>query len=166
MDGHLLKPFDRENLYRLVEQAAGSGAAAPAPTADTPPASAVESPRDAIVSRFGGDARLAAQLARMFLKDSPRLVGAVRRAAAGRNSQALARSAHALKGAVGHFGAQEARAAAARLEDLAKRGEKKGVKEGLAELIPAVDALRQVLAEFAGARKPAGSRRKTKARRK
>jgi HPt (histidine-containing phosphotransfer) domain-containing protein len=96
----------------------------------------------------------------MFLKDSPRLVKAVERAAARRDSDGLARAAHALKGAVGHFGAQAARAAAARLEDLGKRGERNGVKEGLADLVPAVDALRAELAELAGARKKAASKRK------
>jgi len=115
-----------------------------------------------VVARFGGDARLAAELARMFLKDSPRLLGAVRRAAKRKDTHELARTAHALKGAVGHFGAQTARAAAARLEDLGKRGERKGVKEGLGELKTAVDALRHVLAEIAGARKPRASTRKGK----
>jgi len=169
MDGHLLKPFDKEGLFRVVEEAAEGGASAVAPQAEAPPEPAAQTARDAIVARFGGDARLAAQLARMFLKDSPRLVNAVRRAAARRDSQGLARAAHALKGAVGHFGAQAARAAAARLEDLGKRGEKKGVKEGLAEIGPAVDALREVLAEFAGRsrgkprpRKAAASRRTPK----
>ncbi|HXZ19623.1 MAG TPA: response regulator [Candidatus Acidoferrales bacterium] len=166
MDGHLLKPFDREDLYRLVEDAEGGSAGAAAAPPEIPKALAPQAPaaREAIVARFGGDTRLAAQLARMFLKDSPRLVGAVRRAAARRDSQALAHTAHALKGAVAHFGAQQARAAAARLEDLGKRGEKKGVKEGLAELVPAVDALRVVLAEFAGGRKAGGSKRRTRGR--
>jgi signal transduction histidine kinase/AmiR/NasT family two-component response regulator len=159
MDGHLLKPFDRDGLYRSVEQAAESGAAAGTPKVEVPGEPAEHLERDAIVARFGGDARLAAQLARMFLKDSRRLVAAVRRAASRGDSQGLARAAHALKGAVGHFGAQAARAAAARLEDLGKRGEKKAVKERLAELGPTVDELREVLAEFARGRKARAGKR-------
>ena len=164
MDGHLLKPFDRDGLYRVVEEAAGSGAGATAARAPAPPEPAAQPLRESLVARFGGDARLAAELARMFLKDSTRLVNAVRRAVTRRDSPGLARAAHALKGAVGHFGALAARAAAARLEDLGKRGEKKGIKEGFAELVPAVEALREELAEFAGRRKPGASKRRGKGR--
>jgi signal transduction histidine kinase/DNA-binding NarL/FixJ family response regulator len=166
MDGHILKPFDRAGLYRAVEEAAVSAAASGAGTESAvsagQPEPAAALTRESVVARFGGDARLAAELARMFLKDSPRLLGAVRRAAKRGDMQELARTAHALKGAVGHFGAQTARAAAARLEDLGRRGERKGVREGLAELETAVRALREELAEIAGARKPRASKRKGK----
>ncbi|HKO04919.1 MAG TPA: response regulator, partial [Candidatus Acidoferrales bacterium] len=177
MDGQVVKPFDRETLYRTVERAAGSG---------TPPSAAVEAGTseegalpppaptgEAVVARFGGDARLAAQLARMFLKDSLRLLGAVRRAAARAPGPELARTAHALKGAVGHFGAQAARQAAARLEDLGKRGERKGVRDALAELSAAVEALRGELrllaggtrtGAAAGSRKAAGAKGRKKRR--
>jgi len=190
MDGHVVKPFDRETLYRAVESAAGS---APARTAERsaersagqspeveagasaegeppPPAALTE---DSIVARFGGDPRLAAQLARMFLKDSPRLLSAVRRAAARGAGPELARAAHALKGAVGHFGAQTARQAVARLEDMGKREESKGMREALAELSAAVEALRGELSRLAGGKRAgvrAGAKErkpaKAKARRK
>ena len=168
MDGHLLKPFGRTQLYRAVEsagapapQAAAEAAAQPAPE-PAAPAAANDLSRDAIVARFGGDARLAVQLARMFLKDAPRLLGAVRRAAVRADSEALARSAHALKGAVGHFGALHARAAAARLEDLGRRGEPKGVKLAVEELAGQVESLREALARFAGARRPGATKPKVR----
>jgi signal transduction histidine kinase/DNA-binding NarL/FixJ family response regulator len=168
MDGHIVKPFDRERLYRAVEEAAGvapaSSAAVESAVSAGQPEAAAPLTRESVVARFGGDARLAAELARMFLKDSPRLLGAVRRAAKRKDAHELARTAHALKGAVGHFGAQVARAAAARLEDLGKRGERKGLKEGLAELAAAVAGLRQelaVLAEKRGSRKKRAKRGKS-----
>ena len=170
MDGHIRKPFGRDELYRGVEAAAESGAAA---AADAPHEAMPEAPtaasdgvltRESIVARFGGDARLAKQLARMFLKDSPRLLGAVRRAAKRGHAQELAQAAHALKGAVAHFGAQQARAAAARLEDLGRRGEKPGVKEGLAELSDTVDALRGALKELTGQRVSRPARKRAKRR--
>lgn len=165
MDGHILKPFGRDALYRAVEAAAESGmtagrdAAAEAAGEAAPAAPAAELTKESMAARFGGDARLATQLARMFLKDSPRLLGTVRRAAKRGDSQELAQAAHALKGAVAHFGAQEARGAAARLEDLGRRGERKGVKEGLAELATAVEALRGDLAVMTGGRKSGAVRR-------
>ena len=163
MDGHLLKPFNKEDLYRIAEQSIDSApAAAAAPPQDAPTELPVALTRESIVARFAGDARLAGQLARMFLKDSRQLVGAVRRAAERGDSLELARTAHKLKGAVGHFGALQARAAAARLEDLGKREEKHGVREGLAELGPAVDALREVLAAFGPKRKAGASRKSAK----
>jgi len=177
MDGQVVKPFDRQTLYRAVEGAAGSGPArsaeaepAPSGEGEPPPAAPTQ---ESVVARFGGDARLAAQLARMFLKDSPRLLGAVRRAAARGAGPDLARTAHALKGAVGHFGAQTARQAAARLEELGKRGEQEGVREALVELNVAVEALRGELSRLAGGkragatgRKPAAAKGKKKRREK
>ena len=170
MDAHLLKPFGREQLYQAVEtmvpggSPAGTEAAAePARDAEAP-GPAGELTRESIVARFGGDARLAGQLARMFLKDAPRLLGAVRRAAQRDDSEELGRTAHALKGAVGHFGAQEARAAAARLEELGRRGERKGVKQGLAELAETVEALRGALTAMTGKRASAGRKRSRKGR--
>jgi HPt (histidine-containing phosphotransfer) domain-containing protein len=162
-------------LYRAVESAAESGPARSAEVeagasveGEPPPAALTE---ESIVARFGGDARLAAQLARMFLKDSPRLLGAVRRAAARGAGPELARAAHALKGAVGHFGAQTARQAAARLEEMGKREERKGMQEALAELSSAVEALRGELSRLAGGksagakrRKPAGAKTRRKRR--
>jgi len=176
MDGHVVKPFDRETLYRAVESAAGSG---PAPSAERSAAAEIEAGAvaesappppaltgESIVARFGGDARLAAQLARMFLKDSPRLLGAVRRAAAHGAGLELARTAHALKGAVGHFGAQAARQAAARLEEMGKHDERNGMRETLAELSVAVEALRQELSRLAGGKRagaPAGAKERKSA---
>lgn len=171
MDGYVHKPFARDELFRAVEEAAGSGSTkaqelevnsgedAPSPAAPAPPFTAAS-----IVARFGGDKRLARQLAGMFLKDSPQLVRAVEQAAKQNDMEALAHAAHALKSAVGHFGALDARAAAARLEDLGRRGEEKDVKHALAQLAPAVHALRNVLADLAGGRKSARRADRGKAR--
>ncbi|HUJ41501.1 MAG TPA: response regulator [Candidatus Acidoferrales bacterium] len=180
MDGHLRKPFGRDGLYRAVEDAASAAEpstaasheaastdVAPESTTGAPPAASADPlSKAAIVARFGGDARLAAQLARMFLKDAPRLLGSVRRAARRGDSDGLARSAHALKGAVGHFGALAARSAAARLEDLGRRGDRKGVKLGLEELDEALDALRKALLAMTARRSAAPAPARTPKRRK
>jgi signal transduction histidine kinase/DNA-binding response OmpR family regulator len=154
MDGHLVKPFSSQALEQAVANALSETAAAPAQAA----AALAESPcgttsREALAARFGGDARLAASLARMFLKDSSRLLGAVRRAASRRNAEALARSAHALKGAVGHFGAPGAREAAARVEQLGRSGELRGVAGALNALTREVAELCALLAPVAGGKR-------------
>ena len=168
IDGHLVKPFSGQVLNRALAEAVrqspaslnpadapASGEAVP-PAAEPPGALAGQTLRETLAARFGGDMRLAASLARMFLKDAPRLVAAVRRAAARRDAQALARTAHALKGAVGHFGAQAAREAAARLEQIGRSGELRAAPAALEELAREVSALRTDLAQLAGgkSRKP------------
>ena len=60
-----------------------------------------------------------------------------------------------MKGAVGHFGAQAAREAAVRLEQMARSEELKGVPERLAALETAMEALRQELEKLAAGRSAA-----------
>jgi signal transduction histidine kinase/HPt (histidine-containing phosphotransfer) domain-containing protein len=149
MDGRVLKPFDVEAFYREVEQPSA------APHATEPAfATGAEGFQAQLLARCSGDMALAAKIAKMFLKDSPRLLDAVQQAIANGDAGGLASAAHALKGAVGHFGAQEAREAARRLEDAARRGEMDGVDKGFETLAAAVDSLRAELEKLAEA-KPA-----------
>jgi signal transduction histidine kinase/DNA-binding NarL/FixJ family response regulator len=155
MDGHVLKPFDGDTLERAIA-AALSPTAAHATTAGTDAATekACASPArtvpEILVARCGGDLRLATSLARMFLQDSPRLVDAVFESVARGDAEGIARSAHALKGAVGNFGAQEAREAAAHLEQLGRHGDLGSVAEAFERLTREVTALREELTPLAG----------------
>jgi CheY-like chemotaxis protein len=152
MDGRVLKPFDVESFFHDVEAVAAVETPAPETRA---PAPEPEGFRERLLARCGGDAALAAKLARIFLKDSPRLLAAVRQAAAEGDAADLASAAHAVKGAVGHFGAQEAREAAVQLEQMARSEELKGVPERLAALETAMEALRQELEKLAAGRSAA-----------
>ena len=158
MDGRVLKPFDPEMLFREVEQS-GSGvhpAQAPAAT-ESAPAHSGASFQEQLLARCSGDTALATKIAKMFLKDSPRLLDAVHHAIAAADPLALASAAHALKSAVGHFGAQEAREAARRLEDMARRGEMEDVHKGYEALSAAVEALRAELEKMTGAKSARGA---------
>ena len=155
MDGRVLKPFEAETLCQQVEEGTG------APPQPPPPSLSVEQSgadaglsafREQLLARCSGDAALVARIARMFLKDSPRLLAAVQEAASASDPAELASAAHALKGAVAHFGAQQAREAARRVEDMARRGELDGLTAALASLQAAVQALRTELASLSEAK--------------
>jgi HPt (histidine-containing phosphotransfer) domain-containing protein len=100
------------------------------------------------LQRVGGDAGLLAELARVFLTSCPDQLAELQAALADRDAGRLRCVAHALKGAVGTFGAREAFEAAQRLEAVARTGdlaqaEAAGavLQEALAALQPAMAAL-------------------------
>lgn len=101
------------------------------------------------LARVGGDEELLREVARLFLEQWPEVLEEVRRAAAAKDSQALERAAHSLKGSVGNFGAKAAYEAAYRLEMMGRRGEMAHVTEALAELEAALERLQPALAELA-----------------
>jgi len=152
MDGRILKPFDVEALFDEIEGRGARPAESPAgrnePHRTEEASEGASAFREQLLARCSGDAGLAAKIARMFLKDSPRLLDAVRQAAANGDAADLAAAAHALKGAVGHFGAQEAREAARRVEDAARRGELAGLFGMLKTLESSVEALRHELEQL------------------
>jgi CheY-like chemotaxis protein len=151
MDGHVLKPFDPDTFFRDIEE----GAPEPPPLRPASPDAVGERFRERLLVRCGGDAALVARLARIFLKDSPQLLAKVQQAVVRLDAQELTSAAHALKGAVGHFGAQEAADAARRLEEMGRREQLAGVKEQLAALEAAIETLRQELEKLAAGRRPA-----------
>jgi CheY-like chemotaxis protein len=152
MDGRVLKPLDADTFLRDIEEDAPGG---PPHSQPPPPAAVGERFHEQLLARCSGDAALVARLARIFLKDSPRLLTRVQHAVAELDAQELTSAAHALKGAVGHFGAQEAGDAARRLEEMGRRGQLAGVTEALAALGAAIAPLRQELEKLAAGRGPA-----------
>ncbi|MBI3681394.1 MAG: Hpt domain-containing protein [Acidobacteria bacterium] len=79
--------------------------------------------RSIALSRVGGDAELLQEMAQLFLEEFPTQLEAVRAAVHARDSKALERSAHSLKGSVGNFGAAAAHQAALTLEMLGRKGD-------------------------------------------
>ena len=144
MDGYVLKPIEREELFAAIETfapaerkrpAADATAEAPRPATSDPsraatpaakPGMAMAGGNDAVVTavleRLGGDAQLAQELAAIFLHDLPGMLGRIEGALRDRNGEALRMEAHALKGAVANFGLDAVTAAALRLEKLGRDG--------------------------------------------
>lgn len=103
----------------------------------------------AALDRVGGDSQLLEEIAKLFLDNTPKLLEQIRQAVADRDALALSRSAHALKGSVGNFGADAAFQAAFRLEEMGRSGELAGADEAYAALAEVMQGVTQVLATLA-----------------
>jgi PAS domain S-box-containing protein len=137
MDAYLSKPLRLDEVLAVVD-----GLFTPAPVA--PPL--VDPPT--LLSAFGGNPAVLAEVIDMFLIDGPQLTTAIRQAADRGDSKGLATSAHALKGSAGLFAKQGAYDTARRLEQLGKSGDLTAAGEACAELERDMDALRATLAEL------------------
>jgi len=116
MDGYVSKPVRAETLDAAI--APFLAAAERAESEDAP--SAID--HAAALRAVGGDAALMADVMRLFLEDCPRRVAELRAAVAGGDPTHVHRAAHAVKGAVGTFGARPARDLAAHLERAGREG--------------------------------------------
>lgn len=94
----------------------------------------------------GGDRQLLRELAQLFLQEYPALIADLRSAVASRDPAAIAFSAHALKGCVGHFGARSTFESALRLEHKGRDRDLANIERDLgtfeAVLNPLVEELR------------------------
>jgi PAS domain S-box-containing protein len=134
MDGYVAKPIRSSELEKTLSEVLGdkvSGRAVGG-AADNGEGSVIDT--GALLEGVGGDKRLLEKLAKLFLADLPSLLTRIRTASKAGNGEELAKAAHALKGAIGNFGAARAVAAAAELERLGKAGELSSVEGAWAAL--------------------------------
>jgi two-component system sensor histidine kinase/response regulator len=122
MDGYLSKPVDPKALFAAIELGDGEVAAPVHSEARPPSGPGVTFDRAELDRRTGGDSALAAELIRLFLEDCPVRMHAIRDAVGNGNAEGLRSAAHALKGAASYFSATHVLDAAARLENLGKKG--------------------------------------------
>ncbi len=134
MDDYITKPFDSRNLCRLIEKAAGAAPSEP------PPPSATDLP-DEVLARVGGDRALLGEMIRLFAEDAPRTISRIRSAIDARDSAALRRAAHALRGAAANFEAADVVQAARRLEEIGQSGQFEGDAAALRALTIEMDRL-------------------------
>lgn len=83
--------------------------------------------KEVALSRVGGDLELLQEIAQLFIEDSSRMLSEIRTAVEMRDATKLDRSAHALKGCVSNFGAQQLYDAALTLERMGRGGDLAGV---------------------------------------
>ena len=102
-----------------------------------------------VLERLAGDQKLLKEISGLFLETCPQLMADTRAALISGDHNALARSAHALKGSLGNFAAKDAYEAAVKLEQAARQGDLKRVQETWAELAVEVDRLRSALGRVA-----------------
>jgi PAS domain S-box-containing protein len=125
-----------------LEAAATGGAGPPSPPgAPAPDADALVWDRVGMLARVMGDATLADEIVAAFLQDAPRQLGAIRTALVAQDLPALARQAHALKGATANFGGDRASRAARQLEQSAQAGDLAAAQTWVAELQARLDEL-------------------------
>jgi len=116
MDGYVSKPVRAETLDAAVAPFLAAAERAEPENAPT----AID--HAAALRALGGDAALLADVMRLFLEDCPRRVAELRAAVTGGDPAHVQRAAHAVKGAVGTFGARPARDLAAHLERVGLEG--------------------------------------------
>ncbi|MDR3630156.1 MAG: response regulator [Desulfocapsaceae bacterium] len=167
MDDFIAKPIKPEILMKRLRPwlgqqlpaAPGQDSAANPPQAPSPQEDAVRAPEPAPVQGLvwnpekalllvGGDAVLLQELAGVFLQRSAFLLGNIDRALAAEDAAALHEAAHAYKGALSHFAAEEARELAYTLEKKGREGDLDGAETLLARLNVSVGALVQELQTF------------------
>ncbi len=103
------------------------------------------------LERLDGDIELLSEVAQDFLDTCEEAYAAVTRAAEAKNAAELQHAAHSLKGAVRNFGAEEAQAAAYRLEMMGRLNEFDGSEAALVSLRLTLDDLVPEMARLARA---------------
>lgn len=128
MDAWISKPIDFGRLFAVVEQEANAEETEAVMNHLGAPQNAAPS-REALLRSAGGDPKLMGRLIRIFLADSPARMSAIRTALAKEQSAALARAAHAFKGALGNFGAGGILEEVKKLEELGRAGKLDGARK-------------------------------------
>ena len=90
--------------------------------------------RQEALERVGGDEELLKEIAELFVEDAPELIEKLRGAVAAGDAAGVETAAHSLKGSVANFGAEEAVAAALRLEQMGREGQLDGAPDAMENL--------------------------------
>ena len=97
------------------------------------------------IENLGGDRELFLQIAEIFLADYGEQLDALRSQMAAGDLPLVHRTAHAIKGSVGNFVADDAMAVAKSVEDAAKAGRAEGLAEMVDELCAKVESVAEGL---------------------
>lgn len=137
MDRFVTKPVNRDLLDRLVEDLSAA-----CDSTDFPPELAG---RAGFLAGLGDDRELARKLVEIFIGQSPRLLAEINDAIERGDTDALRRSAHALKGTISNFPSGPARGAAARMEMIGFDGDITAAREVYPMLEREVERLKNLL---------------------
>jgi two-component system sensor histidine kinase/response regulator len=151
MDGHVPKPVRARELFAAIREILG-----PSGELDSIPMAAARpdvdlSGFDAALEALDGDRDLLRELLQVFLAEAPRQLAQIRQAVDQRDAPILARSAHTLKGSLGHFQADDAAEQAHRLELAGKQGAFAGTADALNALSAELERLMPTMRAFVAA---------------
>ena len=104
--------------------------------------------KDEALKMFDNDKEFLKELVEIFINDAPEHMSGIEEAVDSRNSEALEKSAHKVKGAVANFGKSATTDTAFKLETMGKENNLDGVGEAYDTLVKDVENLMNVLKEF------------------
>jgi PAS domain S-box-containing protein len=136
MDEYISKPFDPQDLQRVIGLSKTSLLSTPPPTPPPPPTPApVEQPLKKLSPNPTiGDKELIAEIAEAYVEEAPQLLVQLRRAMEAGDAELLARAAHTLKGASRYFGVQSIDVDAQMIESNAKGNDRNLIEPAIARL--------------------------------
>jgi HPt (histidine-containing phosphotransfer) domain-containing protein len=145
MDAYVTKPIQAAELFAAVEALASpSSRSSGSKTKEKTLTGGLD--REALFAHFGGDMGLLHRLSEVFLEDCPRMLADIQKALWAGNAEAVARAAHAFKGAAANFGTGDVVAAAKRVEVAGREGDLGRAKAACTELEKALPAFIRALA--------------------
>jgi signal transduction histidine kinase/DNA-binding NarL/FixJ family response regulator len=145
-DACLGKPFRAQELGQTIARFTLGATKAPPKGGEPAAATAADS---SLLARVGGDPKLLRSVAKTFLKDYPAKRRKIQQAIARKSAPALASAAHALKGAVAIFGAEDAVESARDLQQMGRQGALTAATAALRQLDEALARLDTKLREYA-----------------
>lgn len=104
--------------------------------------------KDEALKMFEDDVEFLKELIEMFINDAPEHMSEIEEAVNCRNSKALEKAAHKLKGAAANFGKNATTDTAFKLETMGKENNLDGVEEVYGILVKDVESLVNALKEF------------------
>ena len=146
MDGYIGKPVKFSDIEETLAGLKGMNVN-PSPA----PVRAENWSRNEALERIGGDQELLADLCKIFLEESPKLMAKLRQAIADGDYDGLMRAAHSLKGESSYLGAVGTSQAARELEDMGRDQDLSLADRTLAELERKISSLHDELKHSAGA---------------
>jgi two-component system, sensor histidine kinase and response regulator len=130
MDDYISKPFEPEELQRVISLAPAKSMIVKSEIADKPLLD-----WEHLLTQTCNDEQLARKLGEVYLKESATLIGQMQTAVATNDAKRLQRSAHTLKTAASYFGAASIVESAKQLESLGANGELSDAATILASLV-------------------------------
>jgi CheY-like chemotaxis protein len=150
MDDYLSKPISSGKLLDILKRFANEKYGAPVPTGVHDEGDVTHEPpinidKQLLRDAFDQDWEFFREIVDLFMIDFPRMIDLLRETLKAGDAAAFSRNAHAVKGMVRLFQAEEAAMMAQSLEERGRNGDLAGAAEGVDRLAVALDHLKTVL---------------------